>query len=58
MKEVRHNPEKGRMHDFMESLGDTNSKNHRNDPKTQKAYENFKRPVWYLKDKKNDEKTT
>ena len=57
MKEVRYNPEKPRMHDFMESLGDINHK-YRNDPKTQKAYENFKRPVWYLKDKsKSNEKT-
>lgn len=57
MNDGRRACESDRMHSIMESLGNVNHKEHRNDPKTQKAYENFKRPVWYLKDKKNDEKT-
>lgn len=53
MKDVKRNPERPRMHGYMETLGG----NHK-DIKSQKAYESFKRPVWYLKDKsKSNEKT-
>ena len=57
MNDGRRAYESDRMHSIMESLGNVNDKKHRNDEKTKKAYENFKRPVWYLRDNKNDEKT-
>ena len=53
MKDVKRNPDTERMHGYMEKLGS----NHY-DYKTRKAYDNFKRPVWYLQGKdKSNEKT-
>lgn len=52
MKQVKHTPDAYKMHGYLEQLGGI-----RHDRKTQTAYENFKRPAWYLNNGANNNKT-